>query len=99
MMQSSSQAAPSSTKLFNSAFHQLPAERRAELERHLAEGQLTMRSAVTQGYANVDSIEEWVDFWHQSPAAGNLQSFLGLDNTEYSRWLRDAAALPAIFGV
>jgi hypothetical protein len=84
--------------LFAASFFNLPADQRELLEQQLRAGTFTLRAAVAQGYASAEAVEEWVDFWHEGGAAGELRDFLGMNPVEYVRWMKDDAPLAEIFG-
>jgi hypothetical protein len=55
--------------------------------------------AVRSGYAEVEHIDDWVDFWHLpgSPAGRkSLREFLGMSTDEYTMWMKDGAILAQI---
>jgi hypothetical protein len=83
-------------KLFTPAFRDLPVEQQSRIYRELLDGKLTFKAAVKQGSASMDSIDDWVDFWHESPVGCKMFVFLGFNNTEYDRWVKSADALASI---
>lgn len=84
-----------SQKLFNAAFHALPADDQTAAAQQLRAGQLTLREAVAKCHADVASVDEWVEFWHEGGAPGELRDFLGIDTTQYSLWMREPESLAA----
>lgn len=84
--------------LVAASFFTLPVEQRELLEQQLRAGTFTLRAAVAQGHAQADAVDEWVDFWHEGGAAGELRDFLGMNTVEYARWIKDEAPLAEIFG-
>lgn len=86
---------PNSPKLFNAAFHALPANDQTAAAHHVRTGKLTLREAVAKGYADVAAVDEWVEFWHAGKAPGELRDFLDLDTTQYGLWMREPESLAA----
>lgn len=86
---------PLSQKLFNAAFHALPESDQVEGEQHVRRGNLTFREVVAKGYADVATVDEWVECWHKGQIAGTLRDSLGLDPEQYALWMREPDSLAA----
>jgi hypothetical protein len=41
-------------------------------------------------------IDDFVEFWHENDVPGTLAEFLGMDNEEYTQWIRDPECLQEI---
>ena len=88
---------PQFNKLFTSAFNALPADEQKAAEDLAFTGKLTLRDAVAKGLANAESVDEWVEFWHEGHVPLELREFLGLDTTQYALWMREPSSLAASF--
>ncbi len=51
------------------------------------------------GHVTADSIDDFIDRWHDEAAAGasvSVNEFLGMTQGEYEAWVHDASVLPHI---
>lgn len=48
------------------------------------------------GQTSPDTIDDFIDRWHENPEGLPLHAYLGFERDEYAMWLRDPDALPAI---
>ncbi len=48
------------------------------------------------GQTAPDTIDDFIDRWHENPEGLPLHEYLGFDRDEYAAWLHDPDALPAI---
>lgn len=90
---------PQFDKLFNSTFQALPAADQTTVEQLALAGKLTMREAVANGSADIASVDEWVEFWHEGHVPLELREFLGLDTSQYALWMREPSSLSASFAI
>ena len=49
-----------------------------------------------RGKVLMEEIDDFVDEWHEGNFNQDLHEFLGMDEDEYTLWMRDASVLPFI---
>ena len=49
-----------------------------------------------KGLVTAESIDDFIDQWHNSDIEQILPAFLGMSSEQYFRWLKNPAALPEI---
>jgi hypothetical protein len=83
--------------MFNQACFDLSSDARFELAQRLYAGKLTLREAVALGYTSVESVDDWVDFWHDKSVPCELRELLGLSPVEYVEFLKDSSVLAKLY--
>ena len=56
----------------------------------------TFMALCLKGKVELDTIDNYVDQWHETPSKLELHDYLGMTREEYSLWLRVPDALPYI---
>jgi hypothetical protein len=49
-----------------------------------------------EGKACIDQIDDYIDAWHNDPGDESLSQYLGMEQAEYSLWIRDPDTLAYI---
>ncbi len=49
-----------------------------------------------RGEALLEEVDEYLERWHRSSSAETIAEFLGMNDDEYSYWVRDPDVLPYI---
>lgn len=58
---------------------------------------MTFMTLCTNGKAELDDIDDWIERWHESGGAGgSLYDHLGMTRDEYAVWLAVPSSLPLL---